>query len=201
MEWLLEWNHFIYLVPLLAAILMVIGALLGVADLDGHGDWGHDSHDFSDHDVSDDSGVKLLGLGKVPVMMLLLVVFLTFGISGLMSEALFNGLPLHEWMSLVMAGLTTFLATPIVVRLIAKWMPTTETYSVRNTDLLGLSATSMFDAENNTTYAQLKDHEGNLQQVTVSVQGRIRKGETLLLTNYNTENGVFSGEPVSPSQE
>src|SRR3989338_6093227 len=176
MTWLLAWQHLIFLIPLGFGMLLVFGAASGLI---GHGDVDVD-HEFHvaeaddgahAHDVHDrgfmSRALSLFGIGRVPLSIILTTASLLWGgvglAAGFLAEPALGVGFISGVLAVAAAWLTMTVGTGSLARLVARVMPTSETYRVTKRDLIGRTGTMLFPiAPQSTGYVQVNDHEGNL---------------------------------------
>src|SRR3989338_4168903 len=190
MTWLLAWQHLIFLIPLGFGMLLVFGAasgLIGHGDVDvdhefhvaeadhdvvGEHDVAQDGHDGAHaHDVHDrgfmSRALSLFGIGRVPLSIILTTASLLWGgvglAAGFLAEPALGVGFISGVLAVAAAWLTMTVGTGSLARLVARVMPTSETYRVTKRDLIGRTGTMLFPiAPQSTGYVQVNDHEGNL---------------------------------------
>lgn len=193
---MLAWYNVIFYIPLVVGLLMAIGMATGVAGLhhdvgvdgDGHADHGH-AHDTDRHGLA-----SLLGFGKVPVLLVVLTMLLTFGGIGvslnlfLDEELKANLVPL---ISIAVAAICTIALTGTLSRVIARIMPTTETASTTKQDLIGVVGTLTLIPGASVGLAQITKN-GDMFQIHVQVDGEsLAKGASVLVTEYDPTSDVY----------
>jgi len=194
-EYLFAWQNLIFFIPLVIGVLLVFGAALGFGMTEIGGDMDHDlDHDIDcnvDHDVDLDvdanhdlehdvthghgetflsTAMSVLGIGRVPLTILIMLALLIFGGLGVMSNMVLEpliSLPIiYGLVSLGIAFFGMLFLTGQAARLLARIMPTNESYNVTARDFIGVSGravTSVSAASQGT--AQIRDHEGNVHNV------------------------------------
>lgn len=232
MQWLLEWQHLVFLIPLFFGMLLVSGSLTGLI---GHGDVDHEFHVAeADHDVAGDADhdveqdpmhaahvvapeqhteahghhdlhdrglvaktLSLLGIGRVPLSIILTTASFLWGgigmaVSFVVEPVLGIGF-VSGGIAVVVAWFAMTVGTGSLARLIARVMPSSETYRITKRDLIGRTGTALFAiASQSSGYVQVNDHEGNLHQVRVCVRDEeIPKGSTVLLYQYDHEEDLY----------
>jgi membrane protein implicated in regulation of membrane protease activity len=106
---------------------------------------------------------------------------------------------LHPIFAVVGALVAMFFLTRTAVRLIQRAAPTHETYRVTRHDLAGCTGSLLFDADEKSGYAQIKDREGNVHNIKCRTAGEpLPKGTAILVVQYEEEQGTFvvSKSPV-----
>ncbi len=197
-------------------------------DLDGGLD--HDADGDLDHDAEADAAVapagggdatdaishvlplhlnalSWLGLGRVPLSILLMVLLITWGVIGFITNVMLVPLMARPWMavlgSLPAAAIGSVAITRVVVRLVGRWMPTMETYARRTKELVGTAGEAMYDINQQFGLATVRDSGGELFQVPCRVypdDKPIAKGTKVLLVDYNEDQQWFFVTPYDVLQ-
>jgi hypothetical protein len=190
------------------------------ADTDTDTDADHDADSDTDTDTGADeasstsapaggsssatwSALTWLGVGRVPVSLLLMVMFISFGLIGfLINQSLRE--PWHEsWriagVSIPLAILGTMLITRTVARLLGTYMPTRETYARRQHELLGSVGEAVYAIDETFGLVAVRDDRGQLFQV----HGRaprgttIDKGRRVRLVGFSSKERMFQVIPAA----
>jgi hypothetical protein len=139
-----------------------------------------------------------VGLGKVPLSISGMVLLLTWGLIGFGFNRLLKPVVPTEWFvllgSLPAAVLGSTFSTHCVVRLMARWMPTTETYAEPIAKLVGRSAEAMFNIDQQFGMAAVRNRKGDLFQIPCRIypdRQPIPKGERVLLVDYDADQKFF----------
>ena len=150
--------------------------------------------------------LAFVGIGKVPVLMVLMSFLATFGLGGFLVQeaaaALSGGyLPLAA--AVPAAGVAAVLCTGRLAALLARILPSEETTAVSKDSLIGRKATINFGDATFTRNAQAKvtDRHGNVHYVQVmasSPEELLPEGSEIALVSRH--KGFFIGTPV-PSSE
>jgi membrane protein implicated in regulation of membrane protease activity len=183
------------------------------ADMDADHDAGHDaSHGLTHprpvlhghHGAESTVGelLSLLGIGKIPLSLALMIFLLSWGFSGVMLNAL-----LVKWLgaravvaliSLPAALVVSATFTGLAAALIGKLIPSDQGPKQRRQDLVGRAGEAIFDIDASFGMAGVRGDAGDLFQVpcrTATGKPRIPKGSRIVLFNYNREEGVFQVAP------
>lgn len=180
-------------------------------ELDAHADVDHDvDHDLDhDHDHDHDSGkhvhsgtnlmfkvFSLLGVGKVPLSIILMIVGLVFGGSGMVANQILAPILIapaaYGWISVIVACTATVLITGPLAHLINRIMPSTESYNVTKEDLCGQTGTLTLPASSSSGLAIVRDHEGNVHNIRCrTVEGTLPKNANILVVDFDTDNGLY----------
>lgn len=138
------------------------------------------------------SAMSWLGLGKLPISMLLMVLFLTWGVIGFLINFALTPLVPYDWMaslvSLPVAAICSTSLTRGLVRVMIRWMPMHETYARGRRELVGTSGEAIYDIDRTFGLVSVRDRRGDLFHVACRVyedQPVLPKGTRVLLVDYN----------------
>lgn len=164
----------------LAALQIFGGDTEGDADVDADADVDVDADADVDAAVGGNVGLVggflgFLGIGKVPLTIVLLVLFASFGLAGLVGNGAlidsFGTYPDHAFFAVLAgSGLVALLGTSIIGRGIARLAPRTST-AIRQEDLVGSIGTVVTPTVS-PTYGrvQVRDKHGSLHTVYAVVE-------------------------------
>jgi membrane protein implicated in regulation of membrane protease activity len=191
----LAWHNLVFYIPLIAGLLLVIGAAWSGG---GHGH-DHDAHagEHASHPLA------ILGVGRVPLLVALLITFLVFGGVGVIATnvlAAFGlGSSLTGVLAIVVALLATLLGAGRIARALDRRFPATETYRVARTDFIGCTGTLLLPADPQNGLAQVKDPEGNVHNIKCrTARAALAKGTAILIVDYDEAARTFLVD-VQPS--
>lgn len=141
----------------------------------------------------------LLGFGRVPLTVLLMILSLTFGCIGLVSNLVLGpvlGTPwIYGWISFGAATVGSFFLSGKIARLVNRIMPTTETQVVTRSDLIGRTGTLVLPASSTGGVAQIVDRYGNVHNVDCRTDGgAIREGSEILIVDYDEDKDLYAVE-------
>ena len=173
------------------------GDLHADAEADGHGHASGES--MPSHDAPFYiQALSWLGLGRVPLSILLMVLFISWGAIGFCVNFMVAPLLPDAWMSLLIslpiAAVGSTNLTRGVMLVMSRWMPTTETYSHRRAELVGTTGEALFAIDRKFGLVTVRDRHGDLFQVGCRVYGDsapIEKGTKVLLVDYDPEKELF----------
>jgi hypothetical protein len=202
----LKWYNLIFYVPMAIGLLSVLGIGFSGVDhdvglhADVHGDF-HADHDADgDHD-GEGQGIGswvlgFLGIGRVPVAISVMSLFLIFAGTGICMNTLLSKL-IELWggfafASIVVASITTFFGTAFVSRLVGRFMPSTETDSVHKVDLIGCTGVATLPCDANGGLAQIRNKSGDLYQIQCKSDQPILKGTQVLTIEYHESSDSFT---------
>jgi len=175
------------------------------ADAEAHVDApGHVDAD-ADHDADTPAGhgpaiaaLQWLGVGRVPVSIVLMVLLLSWGWIGFVTNVILQSrisrASAQVAISLPLAFLGSILFTRLVSGLVARWLPTCETTARRRHELLGSVGEAIFAINEKFGLSSIRDAQGELYQVPCRVdagQPALAKGERVKLVAYNAKEGIF----------
>lgn len=193
-----------------AGVMLVLGLLqvIGLGDFD----FGIDADLDADADgaLADPTSAglggalaTLLGLGRVPLFVWLMVFLLLFALIGVGVQGFagdLTGAPLYPWLAAMIAGGASLPLTSALVRPLGQIMPQDETSAVRLDSLVGRRAeiTEGRAARNFPARARVRDRFGLAHYVMVEPHedaSVIPAGDTVLLVRR--EGQTFFGIPVA----
>ena len=173
------------------------------ADADGHvdanGDGDHDAD--QDHESAGGRGfsvLALLGVGRVPLSLLLMIFLILWGIIGFgLNMALLSFIsagPVVDLISLPATFLVAAGGTGALARLMGRLLPSSETYSRSVESLVGRRAESISVIDETFGLAQVRQASGDLFQVPCRVaRGKmpIAKSTAIVLYEYDPATKYF----------
>lgn len=194
----LAWQNLIFYIPLAAGLLLILGSAFT-----GHG--GHDGGAGPDHDHDGGDGhhhgfgrvLAVLGAGKVPLTVALMTALVLFGGLGIIMNVLLGALGVAPGVigpiSLVAASIYAVILSGQTAKLVARFMPTVESYPITKQDFAGCTGTLLLPADESSGYAQVKDREGNVHNVKCrTVRGTsLAKGAAILIIEYDEATRTF----------
>lgn len=192
------------IVFLLALFRLVTGAIdFGDADMDA--DVEADADLDMDADVEADADLKspsfadifgFLNVGRVPLMVVLMSLLATWGIAGLIANALLNvpERPQWVWISYVIALFCSFLGTRYISIALSKLFPESEK-AITDVHLLGLRG-RVISGQITTTFGTARVQVPDGPELTVSCRAKSDeatpvKGDTVVLINYDRARRIF----------
>ncbi len=137
-----------------------------------------------------------LNVGRVPVMIVLMSLFVTWGISGLIANAFLNipENPHRVWISCIIAFFCCFLGTRYISIGLSKLFPESEK-AISDIHLLGLSG-RVISGQITTTFGTARVRVPDGPELTVSCRAEPDeatpvKGDTVILINYDRTKRIF----------
>jgi len=158
-----------------------------------------------DTDVAVDAGGQsfsfgdvfgFLNVGRVPLMVVLMSLFGTWGMTGLIANAVLNvpENPQWVWISCVIAFFSCFVCTRYISLALSKLFPESER-AVSDVHLLGLSG-RVISGQITTTFGTARVQVPDGPELTVSCRAKSDeaipvKGDTVILVNYDRTKRIF----------
>ena len=137
-----------------------------------------------------------LNVGRVPLMIVLMSLFVTWGISGLIANAFLNipENPHWVWISCIIAFFCCFLGTRYISIGLSKLFPESEK-AISDIHLLGLSG-RVISGQITTTFGTARVRVPDGPELTVSCRAEPDeatpvKGDTVILINYDRTKRIF----------
>ena len=137
-----------------------------------------------------------LNVGRVPLMIVLMSLFVTWGISGLIANALLNiqENPHWVWISCIIAFFCCFLGTRYISIALSKLFPESEK-AISDVHLLGLNG-RVISGQITTTFGTARVRVPDGPELTVSCRVEPDavtpvKGDTVILINYDRTKRIF----------
>ena len=219
---LLQWWNLIFLLPAVAALLYLLLLALGALPAEGdHGDVHmepglhveiHGAHieihpgDLPDdlaHDVSHDSdpfrgALSLIGVGRIPLSLVLMSFLFLWGFFGWVGNQVFGSLlpspALFLWPSLAVALVGAGAFTRFLAIRLGRVMPSTESYGASTRELVGRIADVRYAVTESSGTVQLYDTYGTMHEVPARVlpgEAPIPSGERVVLWRYDGDEGAY----------
>lgn len=195
---LLEPHNLPFLIALIALVLISLAQILGLGDMFDSGDADVDLD--VDPDVTGSSGAlegafSLLGLGKVPFLMWLMLLLFAFAAIGVAGQTLVEGVfgsPFSPTLAGLLAGAAAFPVNGILTRPLARLLPQDETSAVSLDSLVRRDAEIQIGTAKQGSPARSKviDAFGHPHFVMVEPHDpalALEEGETVLLVRREGE--------------
>jgi hypothetical protein len=214
-DFLLAWYNLIFLIPILVGIVASLALAAGFGGEVGEGsaevEAGEgETDDITDHDGSSDGhsdhsmlqqALSLLGVGKVPLSIVIMLSSLSFGIAGMLSNAVLGGM-IGSPRSIVLVSLVSAFCAMLFItancaKAMSKIVPSFETRTVSQRDFLGMQAHLILPASPFTGLAHIRDQHGNLHQIRCKTShGEISDGVDVMVFDYEEQEGVYLVEEI-----
>lgn len=161
------------------------------AEVDAEADADAEGHSGSFVDI-----LGFLNVGRVPVMVVLMSLFATWGISGLIANTLFNvpENPTWFWASCIVAFLCSLIGTRYLTFGVSKLFPESER-AITDAQLLGMRG-RVISGQITTTFGTVRVQVPDGPALTVNCRIKTEqvnpvKGDTVILVNYDDEKRIF----------
>ncbi|WP_271439808.1 YqiJ family protein [Pontixanthobacter luteolus] len=188
----------------LLGVLQVVGIGSFDADVDLDLDAGPDANAVSGSAGIGGAITTLLGLGRVPLLVWLIVFLLLFALIGLSIQAFaadLTGSPLYSWLAALFSFGASVPATSLIVRPLARIIPQDETTAVSLDSLVGRRAkiTNGRSAAGYPARASVRDRHGHVHYVMVEPHegsSEMHEGDELLIVRRDGQTfyGVAQAE-------
>ena len=211
---LFAWQNVIFYIPLAVGLLLILGSAFGVHDHDAGHDAGHAAGHAGGHNGEahhDGHGsvfaraFEMLGVGRVPLTVVLMIASLYFGGLGIILNTLLSSAGLapsfYGPISVASAFVGMVALSGATARLIHRHLPTSESYPISRHDFAGCTGALLLPADASSGYAQIKDREGNVHNIRCrTTEGALAKGTAILVVEYDEDSKVFiiDANPESP---
>lgn len=179
-----------FAVSLAVLVLLALLQFVGLADMLGaHADADIDSNG----DIAVDAGLlSLIGLGRVPFMMWLMLLLGVFGAIGLAGQellAILTGSPWSPWIAAPAAGVAALPVTGGICRRLGRIIPEDETTAIEIASLVGREAEIVIGTASpgNPARGRVIDRFGQTHYVMVepdNADQRFVEGERVLLVRH-----------------
>ena len=142
------------------------------------------------------SFLDLLGVGRVPLTLVLAIAGLTFGGAGYVGNILLAGTGVDTayfaWITIPAAFVSMTFFTGGIARGINRIMPTSESYNVTQHHLVGQTGTLVLPADATRGLAQVKDPQGTVYNITCRTDGpELPSGQEILVLEYVAEKDAY----------
>ena len=152
--------------------------------------------DDYDYDVDNIGVLHYLGLGRIPIMVGIMTLLISFGISGFLvqmatSSLLFFLLP--WWLAVFPAGAMAFVVTGKINSFIGKNIPAYENFSVDLSNLVGKTATITLTAGvGRIVEAKVIDDLAKTHYIRLKLSKDVSVNEVVTLVSYDSETNIFT---------
>ncbi|MFA5187813.1 MAG: hypothetical protein WC460_00440 [Patescibacteria group bacterium] len=222
---LMYWYNLIYVVPFCLGVILLILQTIGLGetgldhdvdqdidhdidhdiecDADSDADSGTDHDAEHGHDVESDQDslfwkvALLMGIGKVPLSIIMMTFCFVWGFVGYMLTAFAQTILRTPFLFFPPVFLATLIiavfATGYVAKAVARIMPKTSTFTTTVKDLVGKVGESLYPIDQDHGTIRVTDQFGNLQQYAAYTSGGVYiPGNTqILLVNWDEQRDAF----------
>lgn len=172
------------------------------ADSDVHADHDADAHGSSFHAMA----LSWLGVGRIPISLIIIVLLLTWGVAGFVTNAARH--PASGWsaarLAVPVAAIASLLITRAIVLFMGRFVPLNQTFARPRRQLVGSVGEAVYRIDETFGMAAVRDEQGDLHQVSCRVGPGvtpIEKGRRAKLVAYDAGEQMFFVAPVDAQQQ
>jgi hypothetical protein len=197
---LLEWQNLVFVLALLLAGVLVLGAALGLVGADAEAEVEVDADADADVDGDHDlpaAALALLGVGRAPLSLLVITLLVAFGATGICLN-----LVLEPWLraplprgvlAVLGAGSTAVLLARVASRLLARFIPSMESYATDAHDLIGVTGMAELKITDRFGVARVCDTTGTPLQIRCRAHAaNIPKGSEIVVVDFDDERKIYT---------
>lgn len=197
---ILEWQNLVFVLALLLAGVLVLGAALGLVGADAEAELDVDADADADVDGDHDlpaAALALLGVGRAPLSLLLITLLVAFGATGICLNLLLEpwlGSPLARGVLAVLgAGSASMLAGGAMSRLFARFVPGLESYATEAHDVIGVTGVAEMRITGRFGVARVSDRTGTPLQLRCRAHAtEIPKGSEIVVVDFDDERRIYT---------
>ncbi|MCS6777908.1 MAG: DUF1449 family protein [Chloroherpetonaceae bacterium] len=198
---LILWQNLIFFIPLVTGALYALAlAVSGVGDTDA-------GELEGDGEVEAGPGLwsgmlDFLGVGRVPLSILLTGLLLVWGASGLICN-LFVGVH-RVWISLLCATVMSVFGARVIGQGVARVVPSEESYHATRAELWGETGLALYSVHGQGGTVRVRDRFGHLLDLecrTFPGEESIPAGSQVRLEEYDPERDVYLVRRVGLTDE
>ena len=197
---ILEWQNLVFVLALLLAGVLVLGAALGLVGTDAEAELDDDADADADVDGDHDlpaAALALLGVGRAPLSLLLITLLVAFGATGICLNLLLEpwlGSPLARGVLAVLgAGSASMLAGGAMSRLFARFVPGLESYATEAHDVIGVTGVAEMRITGRFGVARVSDRTGTPLQLRCRAHAtEIPKGSEIVVVDFDDERRIYT---------
>ena len=167
----------------------------------------HHAHAHTGHHAESSGllsrSLGLLGIGKVPIMMVFSSFSFVWGFTGVVSNLFFSKVLLFPalfiWPSIGVSLLSSFCLTSVLSQGFARLMPSVETYSTSREELVGKIGHALYEINAGSGAAVVLDNYSNRVQIKCRTEDAqaIPRGAKVTLMRYEEQSQTFFVRPAT----
>lgn len=209
---LLSTDNLIFLLPLAAAVGLVLLMALGLPfgddpGIDGVVDAAHgadglhanlDHHAHLSHTGTFGSALSFLGIGDAPLALILVSLGLLWGVTGLCTGMAWDSASI--WSRVSIAAVAAVFGTRWTSKLMARILPSVESYEVSTQALVSEEAEVIHEITPRGGMARLVDRTGSLRDLNCRTEDGssvAARGEKVILTGYDEATDSFTVRTIT----
>jgi membrane protein implicated in regulation of membrane protease activity len=158
----------------------------------GHGELAHGAGGHEVHASALGAFVGFLGIGKVPLSILMMSYCFVWGVAGLVSVTLLGKEPL--WPAVAIAAGAAVLITRQLAAGLSRLIPSVESYHTPQRQLVGLRGDVLYEVTDSSGVVRVHGPQDTLRDVSCRVvpgAKNIPAGTSVVLLRYDAATGVF----------
>lgn len=167
-------------------------------DVHSHGTHSHQSHAGSEHNSFGQKVLSILGIGQVPITLLIGIFLLCWGMFGMLANKFFAPVmkfpAIYIWPSMGATFFASAVFTRSMAAIVGRLMPNTETYGVSRLELVGSLGTTVFPTNETTGTIHVKDTYGTVHRVQAKTEDGakpIPSGKEVMILDFDEEDKRF----------
>ncbi|MCE5198327.1 MAG: hypothetical protein ABFD54_04595 [Armatimonadota bacterium] len=168
----------------------------------GHGAHSHADHAHSHGDADSDSlylrVLLLLGIGRVPITLVIGIFMLCWGAFGLTTNRILAGImkfpAIYFWPSIGITFVASSIITRALIGVIGHIMPGTETYAVSRFELIGSLGKTIFRTDENVGTVDISDTYGTVHRVQAKTEAGVEEvpaGTEVIIVDFDQQDKRF----------
>jgi len=145
-----------------------------------------------------EEALSFLGLGRIPLVLVLCCFCLVWGVAGLVSNQFLSKVLRTEWLyvwpSLASAIVCSTFATHSMSKVLARVVPKSETYALGRAALVGMVGKTLYSVTPSSGAAHVRTPNGLCQVYCRVDDGKatIETGKNVILVDYDADSGSYS---------
>jgi hypothetical protein len=188
MEQFFYWYNLIYYIPIVFAIITVVGVFFGIGGFDADIDADVDADADADTELHHGLNVlSMFGIGRCPISIVIISWCCIFSGSGLILNHF-----LVPVISIIISSVLSLLFTRFLSTVLSKIIPSTETYAATKEDLIGCVGSVVVKVTTDFGQINVIDKFGNLHRANArSYNNSFAVNELVLVVEYKEKGDVY----------
>jgi membrane protein implicated in regulation of membrane protease activity len=151
-----------------------------------------------DHDNTASRLIMLLGIGQVPITLLIGVFLLCWGAFGMLANQIFGSImkypAIYIWPSLGVTFVVSSAVTRSMAAIVGRLIPSDETYGVSRMELVGSLGHTVYPASENAGTVDIKDRFGTVHRVQAKIEPAkevVPPGVDVIVVDFDEDDKRF----------